>query len=415
MMPEGWRDCSYQDVAEINRNTISSKVNPSETIRYIDIAAVSATNHIESPKEMTLESAPSRARRKVFRGDCILSTVRPYLKAFAYIDGNDERLVASTGFAVLSAKNKVDAKFLFQTLLRDTFISDLCSKMKGSNYPAVSAADIAECRLLLPPLPEQRAIAEILDSVDTTISATEATLAQTRRVKQALLQQLLTKGIDENGRPHTKFKMTEIGEIPEGWEVVQLQSLFSHIVDCLHSTPAYCEMGIPAIRTADVVPGRILVDQCYLVSEESYSERTKRLVPREGDIFYSREGERFGIAAPVPADSRMCLAQRMMHFRAKEGIDSLFALWLLNSRLVYDQATAVASQQTSPHLNIGAIKKFVVRIPPHDEQQAIGKTIDSVTKAERRLEVKIDTCDRLKRALMRDLLTGRVRVKDVKL
>ncbi len=69
-------------------------------------------------------------------------------------------------------------------------------------------------QVLLPPLLEQKKIAEVLESVDEAIAKTEAVIAQTERVKQGLLQQLLTRGIG-----HTKFKQTDLGEIPESWEV----------------------------------------------------------------------------------------------------------------------------------------------------------------------------------------------------
>ena len=76
--------------------------------------------------------------------------------------------------------------------------------------------------LPLPPLPEQKKIAAILSSVDEAIGATEAVIAQTRRVKEGLLQDLLTRGIRRGGRPHTRFKETVIGEIPESWEVLRV-------------------------------------------------------------------------------------------------------------------------------------------------------------------------------------------------
>lgn len=69
----------------------------------------------------------------------------------------------------------------------------------------------------LPPLPEQRRIAEILSSVDEAIQATQAVIEQTRKVKNGVLERLLTKGIG-----HTRFKQTEIGEVPEGWSVKRL-------------------------------------------------------------------------------------------------------------------------------------------------------------------------------------------------
>jgi type I restriction enzyme, S subunit len=81
---------------------------------------------------------------------------------------------------------------------------------------------LAEFDVLVPPLPEQQKIAAILSSVDDAIAATRKAIEQTKRVKQGLLQTLLTRGIG-----HTRFKKTEIGEIPEEWAVVAFKELFS--------------------------------------------------------------------------------------------------------------------------------------------------------------------------------------------
>ena len=91
--------------------------------------------------------------------------------------------------------------------------SRLLTLGQGSTFDAINGADLRNLPVPLPPLAEQRKIAVILTSVDEAIQATEAVIAQTRRVKEGLLQELLTKGIG-----HTRFKQTEIGEIPEGWE-----------------------------------------------------------------------------------------------------------------------------------------------------------------------------------------------------
>jgi type I restriction enzyme S subunit len=95
----------------------------------------------------------------------------------------------------------------------------------GSVQAVLNIGAIKRLKILVPPLIEQKKIAAILGSVDEAIGATRAVIEQTRRVKQGLLQQLLTRGIG-----HTRFKQTEIGEIPEAWEVVELD-------DVIHGKP----------------------------------------------------------------------------------------------------------------------------------------------------------------------------------
>ena len=136
------------------------------------------------------------------------------------------------------------------------------------------------------------------------------------------------------------------------------------------------------IGTADVIPGRMLVEQAKHVSKSTYEERISRLRPQPGDIFYSREGARFGIAAPVPENVEVCLGQRMMHFRASADTDASYLLWLLNSPIVRQQAITNIIGSASPHVNIGQIKQFKVLCPPLPHQRLLGKLSRDISESE---------------------------------
>ena len=268
------------------------------------------------------------------------------------------------------------------------------------------ARDIERLRILLPPLPEQRKIAAILSSVDDAIEKTQAVIEQVQVVKRGLMQQLLTRGLPGG---HTRFKQTEIGEIPEEWEVVSLEALCSHIVDCLHRTPKYTDNGYPAIRTSDLVAGRLLLNKAKKVSRETYVEQIVRLEPIPGDVLYSREGT-FGKAAPVPVGVKLCISQRMMHFRARPGVDASFLMWLLNSPIVYAQAVDSVGGSTVGHVNIRSIRRFIVPMPGQEEQMQMSSVLNSVLRFETSSEKALLGYQRAKSALMSILLTGELRV-----
>lgn len=159
--------------------------------------------------------------------------------------------------------------------------------------------------------------------------------------------------------------------VPANWRWVFLEYVCSHIVDCLHKTPHYVENGYRTIRTADVEPGRILLGRARHVDQQTYEERTSRLRPAAGDVVYSREGGRFGIAAVVPPDVDLCLGQRMMQFRCAEGVEPEYLCWFLNSPLGFGQASADVGGSASPHVNIKAIRRFLLPLPPTAEQRRI--------------------------------------------
>jgi type I restriction enzyme S subunit len=174
---------------------------------------------------------------------------------------------------------------------------------------------------------------------------------------------------------------SELPELPEGWCWAAVDGLTSDIVDCLHRTPPYVEDGIPAIRTADVVSGRLLLNQARRVTRETYLEQIVRLTPEVGDVLYTREGERFGLAALVPPGVELCMSQRMMQLRLVPGISPSFFMWALNSPDGYGQAVEAVGGSTSPHVNIGDIRRFHLPVAPQSEQVAIGHSINKALGA----------------------------------
>jgi type I restriction enzyme, S subunit len=156
VVPCGWDIRPLSELASIDSETLAAGTDPAYEFRYIDIASVK-TGRIHAPSEaITFSSSPSRARKVVRKGDVLMSTVRPNLQAFAYFDEASEDFVASTGFAVLRAKHISDGRFLYQSILGDDVTRQIAALVAGSNYPAISSANVKDIEVLAPPLPEQK-------------------------------------------------------------------------------------------------------------------------------------------------------------------------------------------------------------------------------------------------------------------
>lgn len=191
--------------------------------------------------------------------------------------------------------------------------------------------------------------------------------------------ELAQEGLIAKPKARTSVEPTaEPFDIPDHWSWVHVEDIVTHIVDCLHRTPPYSARGYPAIRTCDVEPGRLLLDQALLVDEATFREQIKRLAPVAGDVLYSREGGRYGIAAVVPPGVRLCLSQRMMQFRCADAVVPEFFSWFLNSPLGFGQASDDVGGSASPHVNIKSIRRFLVPLPPTGEQMRIVATLERV-------------------------------------
>lgn len=168
-MADKWGTVRLGDVATINPDAIGANW-PFLHIRYIDISSVGEGTIIEKPSQISLSEAPSRAKRLIREGDTVLSMVRPNRRSMFFVTTFEPDLVVSTGFAVLRPKPKViHPRYLYACVFDRAFTDYLVSREKGAAYPAVLSEDIADAKIPFPPLPEQRAIAHILGTLDDKI------------------------------------------------------------------------------------------------------------------------------------------------------------------------------------------------------------------------------------------------------
>jgi type I restriction enzyme, S subunit len=211
-LPEGWKWVRLGEVAILVKNISHKGSKP-----YLEIGDIDIHNKKYSIKE---KESPNHCI-KAKRGNIVISKVRPTRGAISLI--NEAFLYVSPAFSVLEANN---SKFLFYSLSMRQFCNYLGTLETGTTYPSVNDEDVLSYELPLPPLPEQQKIAEILETVDNAIEKTDKIIEKYKRIKQGLMQDLLTKGIDENGNIRSekthKFKDSPLGKIPEEWEVVRL-------------------------------------------------------------------------------------------------------------------------------------------------------------------------------------------------
>lgn len=332
--------------------------------------------------------------------------------------------IISTAYSVYRSRNAalINPRFLNELVRSSSFHWELQVRSKGVWISRLQLTDTAflDAPIPLPPPDEQAAIVRFLDwanaRLERAIRAKRKVIALLGEQKQAIIDRAVTRGLDA-AVPLRSSGIPWLAEIPAHWDVRRLKFVASRIVDCLHATPRYSDSGVyPAVRTADVSPGVVHVDRAKKIELTDYLRWIERLEPREGDILYSREGERFGIAACVPPDVRLCISQRMMVFRIGARDQSTYVMRALNSRSTYGQALQDVMGATAPHVNISTIKNYFLALPVRREQEAIVEHIDShvvpIDAAISRLEREIDLLREYRTRLVADVVTGKLDVRD---
>ncbi|MCX6927933.1 MAG: restriction endonuclease subunit S [Verrucomicrobia bacterium] len=163
-------------------------------------------------------------------------------------------------------------------------------------------------------------------------------------------------------------------------ETVALEDACAQIIDNLHSNPRLSETGIPCIRSPDVGYGTLNLESAQRTDEEEYGRRTVRGEPRAGDVVFVREGGGTGKCAVVQPRQRFSLGQRVMMLRpnTKRILPSFFLHQLLSPQIQEDQIAPLSKGSASPHLNIGALRRFNLVLPPLPEQHRIVAELDAL-------------------------------------
>ena len=200
-IPKEWEVVRLKDICIINPEQIDPRIQmPNRTFLYIDIRSVEE-GRIKEYKEILGKNAPVRARRVIHKNDVIMSTVRPYLKAFALVPEQYDGQICSTGFAILKCnQNKINPHYLLYTLLFDKSIDQCKAMMVGGQYPALNQSQVENLKIPLPPLQEQQKIAEILSTIDKKLELERKRKEKFDKIKKGLMNDLLT------GRKRVKLK-----------------------------------------------------------------------------------------------------------------------------------------------------------------------------------------------------------------
>jgi len=165
----GWKECRLGDHVLINSRSID-KNYPHTEIEYLDTGSITK-GKIEALQHFQLAAAPSRAKRIVKDNDIVLSMVRPIQRHYGFLKNVPTNMVASTGFVVLTCKDEIDPYFLYSFLTQEDITEhlDMIAEGSTSTYPAFTPEVVENLSINLPPLPEQRALAAVLSSLDDKI------------------------------------------------------------------------------------------------------------------------------------------------------------------------------------------------------------------------------------------------------
>jgi type I restriction enzyme S subunit len=311
----------------------------------------------------------------------------------------------------------VDPEFLYQFLLA----VDFAYHVQPGVLPSLNQQIVGE--ITLPPLEilEQRKIAKILSTVDNLIEKTQALIDKYQSIKQGMMHDLFTRGVDERGQlrpnyevaPHL-YKGSELGWIPKEWEVELLGDITLKIADRDHYTPIYSEFGIPIVSPKDFNEhDEIDFSNCQYIGSVEHARNRKKTDIVTDDLIFTRIGARLGKSCIVTSDMpEFSLLHSAVMIRSDlSRALPRFLLHTLKTSYFQSQIGKEIQSIGVPDLGMDKIKSFKILTPQKDEQLRIVEKLDSLASKIRAESTYKSKLLNEKSGLMQDLLTGKVRVK----
>lgn len=332
--------------------------------------------------------------------DDILMTIVGTIGRVAVVKDN-KKFAVQRSVAILRSNKKVNNLFLTQFLSSTICKKELDRKSNSTAQAGLYLGELGKINIIVPSIKEQEKIASILSTVDEQIDNVDALIEKNKELKKGLMQTLLTKGIG-----HTKFKKTEIGEIPEEWNIFKLSDCAT-IIDSLHETPEYSESGFPMIRVVDVNGKAINTKLTNKVCETIYKKFTKKYEPKQGDIIMSRVGS-YGLVSYLKDSERVCLGQNIVIITTELCKKYLF--YVLSSEYVKNNIEKVTVGSSQKTLSLANINELKILIPSIKEQNKISLILSDIDEKIEKYENKKQKLEELKKGLMQQLLSGQIRV-----
>jgi len=423
-VPSGWQLTTLGQISRIRRGASPRPIDSPEWFAddgsgWVRITDVTRSNGRLRTTEQRLSPKGVAKSVPVKPGQLIMSICATIGEpAIVEID-----VCIHDGFVVFDQyENCLDTQFLYH------FLRYWTPNFRGYGQTGTQAnlnTDIVgTTSLLLPPKEEQQQIAEILDTIDSTIAHTSSLIAKLKQMKAGLLHDLLTRGLDENGELRDaighpeQFKDSPLGRIPKDWLVVSVGECLARIEqgwspDCESNNTPLGEWGV--LKTTAVV-------------WEGYQDFENKQLPshlqpdpnyevKPGDVLMTRAGpnSRVGVVALVrQTQGKLMLSDKLYRLIPRDYVKPDFLAYTLSGNQTQGHLSTLKTGLAESQTNISQeiVRTLLIALPKIQEQERIISILDTHDSHIRTEEAYRDKLKLQKQGLMHDLLTGMIRVKD---
>jgi type I restriction enzyme S subunit len=405
-LPESWRIAKLDEVIQMRRDGI----HPDQAPHLIYVGL----EHIDSSdaqlKRWGNPSEVKSAKNQFYPGDVLYGKLRPYLDKAVLAETEG---MCSTDILVFTPTSKATSEFVAFLLHTQGIIDHAISTTSGVNHPRTSWSDLRKYTFSLPPLPEQRAIAHALHAVQQAREARQREIALERERKAALMGHLFTHGPQAKDIPAQE---TRFGKVPKHWQIVPLSdcSFVQTGVTKGRKFGNEATMTVPYLRVANVQDGHLDLSEIKEIRIRKSELDRYRL--QFGDVVLTEGGDfdKLGRGFIWRGEIPDCTHQNHI-FAVRVNRDMLqpeYFAYLVQSNYGKAYFLSVAHRTTNlASINGTKLKALPTLVPPFPEQQEIINILNACDAKIASLEHESALLEELFRALLEELMTGRLSAK----
>jgi restriction endonuclease S subunit len=405
-LPEGWRMQTLFELADNKKEQfddgdwIESEHITTSGIRLIQTGNIGIGNFIDkNEKKYIYESSfQSLKCKELKQGDLLISRLaEPAGRACVLGNIGESKVVTSVDVTIFRPSTMlVDRYFLSQIFSTSDWFRVVNDHCGGTTHKRISRGALGRLSVKLPPLAEQRAIAEALRDMDTLLDGLNRFIAKKRDLKQAVMQQLIT------GK-------TRLPGFNAKWEVKKLKEIVcSPITDGPHLTPRFTNNGIPFLSVNNLVNNRISLQSLRYISRDDHLEFSKKCKPQKGDILFGKAAS-VGMVAVIDTDIELNIWSPLALIRVSPIFSFIYVYYALQASNVHKQIKLFTNSSSQGNIGMGEIGLLEIPLPEQAEQTAIAAVLSDIDSELDALEARRDKMYLLKQGMMQELLTGRTR------
>ena len=435
-LPEGWEWTELSTISSVVTGKTPSTTNEdfwNGNIPFVTPSQIDSFGKI-TPTNRHLTVLGSAQARIVPEN----STLAVCIGTVGKIGLLDRPSVINQQINAIVVSNFISNKFLYywsQYFLRPWIIENASATVNAS---ILNKSRLESAPIVLPPLNEQKRIADRLDQLLTRIDKTKAHLDRIppllKRFRQSVLaiatsgkltkdwrEEEITREVDDeidkvlSSKTLSNFHFA-LPEIPETWIWKTAIQCCEQVVDCHNKTAPYTIQGIKLIRTSNVRNGKIDLDNTKFIDQKTYEFWSRRCPPKPGDLIFTREAPMAEVGM-IPDNEMICMGQRMMLLRCNNlNLLENYLLIVLQTSYIRVYSDEVAVGTGVKHLRVRDVENLPIPIPHPEEQQEIVRRVEALFAKADRIEAQYKNArqqvDRLTPALLAKAFRGELVPQD---